>query len=128
MQEAARRLEGTHDYRAFTEELGPSIENTTRTLFRSRIRPTANGLRLTVRGTAFLRGMMRRMAGAVLEVGVGRREPEEIDKLLDPKTRDGLQWPVVLPAKGLTLLEVRYGPHPNDNRRTVSKNDLNEDE
>lgn len=129
MQEAARKLEGTHDYRAFTEELDPSVENTTRTLFRSRIRPTANGLRLTITGTAFLRGMMRRMAGAVMEIGLGRRSPDDIEKLLDPEQRERLQWPVVLPAKGLTLVEVRYGRHPRDNRRIASNDENNlEDE
>jgi tRNA pseudouridine38-40 synthase len=127
MQEAARNLEGTHDFRAFTEELDPSVENTRRTLYRARIRQTSAGIRFTVRGTAFLRGMMRRMAGALLEAGLGRRAPEDIVRLLDPQAREGLQWPVVLPARGLTLAKVRYGPHPRDNRRTDSDNDLSED-
>jgi tRNA pseudouridine38-40 synthase len=127
MQEAARKLEGTYDFKAFTEELEPDVENTTRTLFRSRISQTPNGIRLTVRGTAFLRGMMRRMAGAILEVGVGKRKPEDIEQLLDPKTRGGLQWPKVLPAKGLTLVKVRYGPHPRDIRKDSFDIDLGED-
>jgi len=116
MRQAARRLEGTNDYRAFTEELEPSVENTVRTLFRARISTTGSEIWFSVRGTAFLRGMMRRMAGAIIEVGRGRRPLEDIDKLLDPEGRKRLQWPVVLPAKGLTLREVRYGPHPKDRR------------
>jgi tRNA pseudouridine38-40 synthase len=116
MQAAARALEGTHDFRAFTEELEPQVENTVRQLFRCRVSRQGGEYRFTVRGTAFLRGMMRRMAGAILEVGRGKRNAHEIAGLLDPKTREGLQWPVVLPAKGLTLLQVRYGPHPKDNR------------
>lgn len=116
MQEAARKLEGTHDFLAYTEELDPGVENTVRTLFRARVSARESEVAFTVRGTAFLRGMMRRMAGGLLEVGVGRRPADEIARLLDPEERSGLQWPVVLPAKGLTLLKVRYGPHPKDRR------------
>lgn len=116
MQMAARMLEGTHDFLAYTEELDPGVENTVRTLFRARVSARESQVAFTVRGTAFLRGMMRRMAGGLLEVGAGRRHPEDIARLLDPQTRDRLQWPVVLPARGLTLLAVRYGPHPKDRR------------
>lgn len=116
MQESARVFEGTHDFRAFTEELDPGVENTVRTIFRSRISISRNEVRLTLRGTAFLRGMMRRMAGGILEAGLGRRSPQDLAKLLDPNVRDRLQWPVVLPAAGLTLVRVRYGPHPIDRR------------
>ncbi len=122
MQNAARILEGKHDFKAFTEELEKKTENTTRVLYRSRVSKSADSIFFTVRGTAFMRGMMRRMAGAILEVGLGKRSESELKKLLDPKVRDGLQWPVVLPAKGLTLMEVRYGPHPRD-IRTVSTNE-----
>lgn len=120
MQAAARCLEGTHDYLAFTEELDPDIENTVRTMHRARISMKNGEVRFTVRGTAFLRGMMRRMAGGLFEVGVGQRPIADFEALLDPNRRDGLRWPVVLPAKGLTLNRVRYGPNPKDNRRTDS--------
>ena len=116
MREAAVKLVGTHDYRVFTEELDPGIENTVRTLYRATVWKEGQAIHFDVAGTAFLRGMMRRMAGAVLEVGLGRRPGEDIEALLDPTRRDGLQWPVVLPAHGLTLMRVRYGPHPKDNR------------
>lgn len=120
MRQAARSLEGTNDYLAFTEELDPAVENTVRTLFESKIGCRENEVRFRVRGTAFLRGMMRRMAGGLLEVGLGRRPPEDVAKLLDPNLRDSIRWPVVLPAKGLTLMRVRYGTHPKDCRRTDS--------
>lgn len=116
MREAARKLEGEHDFRSFTEELGPEVENTRRKLYKVSVVRRRHEWHFEVRGTAFLKGMMRRMAGAIYEVGLGRRNPEEIEALLDPGRRDSLTWPVVLPAKGLTLRKVRYGPHPKDNR------------
>jgi tRNA pseudouridine38-40 synthase len=115
MQLAASQLVGTHDFRAFTEELDPSIQNTVRRLDRVQVRQVGNEVWLDVVGTAFLRGMMRRIAGGLLEVGRGHRPIEEIGMLLREERGD-LQWPVVLPAKGLCLMRVRYGRHPLDNR------------
>jgi tRNA pseudouridine38-40 synthase len=116
MQEAASYLQGDHDFRAFTEELEPHILNTRRELFKVNVRSVRDEVWVDVVGTAFLRGMMRRMSGALLEVGRGRRPIEEVSRLLDPEERDSIQWPVVLPAHGLCLMQVRYGRHPRDNR------------
>ena len=116
MRTAVKCFLGTHDFRAFTEELDSSVLNTTRTIFRFEVNMKRDEVWVDVVGTAFLRGMMRRMVGAVLEVGRGHRPVEEVSQLLDVKQRDFCQWPVVLPAKGLCLMRVRYGRHPVDSR------------
>lgn len=116
MQVAANALKGEHDFRAFTEELDPHVENTNRRLFSFQVRQVRDEVWVDVVGTAFLRGMMRRMAGALLEVGRGHRPVAEVSRLLDPEERNRLQWPVVLPANGLCLMRVRYGRIPRDNR------------
>jgi tRNA pseudouridine38-40 synthase len=112
MQEAASALVGEHDFRAFTEELDPAIENTRRTLFSVEVKQVRDEIWLDVVGTAFLRGMMRRMAGGLFEVGRGKRSVGDIAKLLEDKGSGKMQLPVVLPARGLTLMKVRYGRHP----------------
>lgn len=109
-------LRGEHDFLAFTEELDPHVENTRRELFLFDVRTVRDEVWVDVVGTAFLRGMMRRMSGALLEVGRGRRPVEEVSKLLDPEERIRLQLPVVLPANGLCLMRVAYGRHPRDSR------------
>ena len=116
MRKGAQALIGEHDFKAYTEELEPDVENTVRTLHSVEVNRVKDEVWLDVIGTAFLRGMMRRMAGGLFEAGRGHRDPEEIGLLLDEKKRNSLQWPVVLPAKGLTLMRVRYGRHPRDNR------------
>lgn len=116
MNKAARALLGEHDFRGFTEELDPVVENTTRYLCLVKIRQVRDEVWLDVIGSAFLRGMMRRMAGGLFEVGRGKRDLKEIGLLLEEAGRNGLQWPEVLPARGLTLMRVRYGRHPKDNR------------
>ena len=115
MQNAAKLLEGRHDYRAFTEELQPHIDNTVRTMRTVAVRQVKNELWIDIVGTAFLRGMMRRMSGALLEIGAGKRRIETIPNLLSDQ-RNGMHWPVVLPAKGLCLMKVRYGNPPKDCR------------
>lgn len=116
MQEAAAALVGEHDFRAFTEELDPSVENTVRTLFSFQVREVRDEVWVDVVGTAFLRGMMRRMAGSLLEVGRSHRPVAEVSMLLDSEERNRLQWPVVLPANGLCLMRVRYGRILRDSR------------
>jgi len=54
----------------------------------------------------FLRGLARSIAGALAEVGRGRRPPEWVGDLL--KARDRGQAPRTAPAGGLTLIEVIY--------------------
>lgn len=116
MDQAAASLIGNHDFLAFTEELDDSVLNTRRTLFKSEVRRVRDEVWVDVVGTAFLRGMMRRIAGALLEVGRGKRPVEEVSRLLTLQGQEELQWPVVLPAAGLCLMAVRYGRHPRDNR------------
>jgi tRNA pseudouridine38-40 synthase len=116
MQEGAAQLIGDHDFRAFTEELEPHVNNTRRTLRSVRVRRVRDEVWVDVVGTAFLRGMMRRMSGALFEIGRGIRPVVEVSKLLDPEQRDKLQWPVVLPAKGLCLMKIRYTQPLRDHR------------
>lgn len=112
MNRAAGSLLGTHDFRGYTEELDKSVTNTCRTLYRAEVSQVRDEVWVDVVGTAFLRGMMRRIAGALLEVGRGRRPVEEVSRLLTKEGQDGVQWPVVLPASGLCLMRVRYGRGP----------------
>lgn len=115
MASAGQALMGTHDFRGFSEQC-QLVENTVRTIHSLRVESHGDETWLTVRGTAFVRGMMRRVAGSLMEIGLGQREPDSLRQLLDPHTRDELTWPVVLPAQGLTLLRVHYHPRFRDLR------------
>ena len=116
MRSASAALLGEHDFRGYTEEVGPEVLNTKRTLHRVEVEQVDDEIRFTVQGTAFLRGMMRRMAGMLFEIGRGHRPLKDCARLLTEE-RDRMQWPVVLPAKGLTLMEVRYDMPGYDARK-----------
>lgn len=120
MQEAARLLVGRHDFALFTANLDPSVENTVRELFSVEVSQMNGETRIDIVGTAFLRGMMRRISGGLMEVGLGKRAVSSIKELLAQPHNINVQLPVVLPAKGLTLMKVRYGRFPRDHRENGS--------
>lgn len=121
---AGQSLVGDHDFRAFTEELDDHVENTRRIIYSLSVRFVRDEVWVDVVGTAFLRGMMRRIAGALFEVGRGYRPVEEVSRLLRDEERDQIQWPVVLPAKGLCLMRVRYDRKLRDIRTANREEDL----
>lgn len=114
MQKVAHGFVGKHDFRAFSEELEPGT-NTLRVLNSVSVTQIRNEVRIDVVGQAFVRGMMRRISGALLEIGRGFRPGQDVITLLGDR-RGELHWPVVLPAKGLTLMRVNYGRKIIDHR------------
>ncbi|MCG9894191.1 MAG: tRNA pseudouridine(38-40) synthase TruA, partial [Fimbriimonadaceae bacterium] len=111
MNRAAQRLTGEHDFFAFSQLVPPEM-NTVRTLHRLQVSRVRDEVRIDIIGTAFVRGMMRRISGALWEIGRGARDEQTLDDLLRFRTHPAGQRPVVLPAKGLTLMKVFYGRHP----------------
>jgi tRNA pseudouridine38-40 synthase len=61
---------------------------------------------LVAEGSGFLRHMVRNLAGTLIEVGLGRREPESMGALLAGRSR-AAAGPTA-PAAGLTLEHVEY--------------------
>ncbi|MBI3696594.1 MAG: tRNA pseudouridine(38-40) synthase TruA, partial [Acidobacteria bacterium] len=107
MREAAPLFEGTHDFRslAAADEEGGQ-KNMVRTIFSSRLDIDGDLVRYRVRGTGFLRHMVRNMVGTLLEVGKGKCSPADIAPLLasGDRTRAG----PTAAARGLFLVEVGY--------------------
>ncbi len=115
MHEASQRFVGVHDFLAFSQLVEPG-KNTVRQILEISVNRYRDEVWIDVYGTAFVRGMMRRMSGCLWEIGRGARAPEEIDVLLAQRDKRKIDWPTVLPASGLTLMKVFYGRHPYDRR------------
>lgn len=106
--ELAPLLEGEHDFSAFAasddkDELGGSK---VRTVFSSRAEVEAGNLIYRVRGSGFLKHMVRNLAGMLLEAGKGNLGAEEIRAFLTPGC--GKKAGPTLPARGLFLMSVEY--------------------
>jgi tRNA pseudouridine38-40 synthase len=105
---AAPLLEGEHDFTAFAasderDELGRSK---VRRVFSSRLKRTADRLVYRVRGSGFLKHMVRNIVGVLIEVGKGNIDEAGLLARLAP----GCTIPPgpTAPAQGLFLLSVEY--------------------
>lgn len=105
MRRAAALMEGTHDYKAFTS-LKKSKKSTVRTVESIRIESAGDEIRFTFSGDGFLYHMVRIMTGTLIEVGLHKKKPEEITGIFEKGLRENAGD--LVPAKGLTLMEVRY--------------------
>ena len=104
MRQAAALLEGHHDFRAFSVA-EPEVSSTRRTVHEIAIEGDGPSVRITVRGNGFLRYMVRRIAGLLIEIGKGRLEPDYASRCLDPEYAPA-RW--TAPPNGLTLTHVNY--------------------
>ena len=105
MKRAAALLLGEHDFKSFTSAK-KGKKSTVRCI--DEIAITAKGALLcfSFRGNGFLHHMIRILMGTLLEVGMGKREPESMTDILEACDRE--QAGPLVPAKGLTLTEVFF--------------------
>ena len=112
MTTAARAAVGEHDFGAFalSGHAGHGCRGTVRTVTSLRLLGRGATLDIVVEGDGFLRGMVRRIAGALVEVGRGARPAAWFAALVtEPATRPPAP---TAPAHGLTLERVVYpAPH-----------------
>ena len=105
MRSALPDLLGTHDFAAF-QAAGGTAKTTIRTLTDIQLHQDGPLLTLTVYGNAFLYNMVRIIAGTMLDIGMGRKEPDAFRKAL--QTGDRLALGITAPACGLELTRVYY--------------------
>ena len=106
MKKAAEFFEGTHDFKGFMAS-GSSIKDTVRTISKIQIKKRDDGrIIFNFVGDGFLYNMVRILVGTLLDVGVGKIEPEDIKEIILSKERSKAGKTV--PAQGLYLVEVYY--------------------
>jgi tRNA pseudouridine38-40 synthase len=116
MQAAAQYFVGTQDFVSF-QSAGSERESTVRTIFAAEVGRGRAGegdwtvesdslIQIEVEGDGFLYNMVRSIAGTLVDVGRGRREPAWVADVI--VARDRCAAGQTAPAHGLTLLEVSY--------------------
>jgi len=106
MREAARLLEGEHDFAAFSAH-DPRASHTTRRLSSLRITRDAEHVNLDVTADSFLHHMVRIVTGTLIEVARHKRSPASVAELLaagSARARAGF----TAPPHGLYLTHVLY--------------------
>ena len=124
MNTAAAYLAGTHDFKCFQASGGEEKETTVRTIYGlsvleereekasaafgmcSREATRGRELVISVQGDGFLYNMVRIITGTLVEVGLGRRSPEELPEII--RSRSRARAGHTAPPQGLYLAEVYY--------------------
>ncbi len=109
MQQAASLVVGHHDFASFCAA-GAQVKGTERTVTDCRVLREGEEIILRVSGNGFLYNMVRILAGTLIDMGKGRRRPEEMAAILEAKDRR--KAGPTAPAKGLTMVGISYAEEP----------------
>jgi tRNA pseudouridine38-40 synthase len=106
MRAAAVLLEGEHDFAPFSANPKRELNGTVRTIYSLQVRKHGSDITLEVQGNGFLYKMVRSLAGFLIEVGIGRRDPGFVQEIFDHGRRTAIV-PTAQPH-GLFLWNVIY--------------------
>lgn len=106
MQEAVKYFIGEHDFKAFKAS-GTSSKSSVRTIYDAKVIKMPDeriGIELT--GSGFLYNMVRIISGTLVDVGLGKIEPQAIENIIKSEKRENAGK--TLPPEGLYLMKVEY--------------------
>jgi tRNA pseudouridine38-40 synthase len=109
LQDAAKLVEGIHDFRAFTPSKSYH-RRFTRAVEESRWTRDGDLLTYHVAANSFLHGMVRSLVGTMWQVAEGKRDLADFERLLRGVERS-VAGPAA-PSRGLTLVSVEYERDP----------------
>ncbi|MGE7998156.1 tRNA pseudouridine(38-40) synthase TruA [Lysinibacillus sp. NPDC093190] len=105
MQEAAKAIIGTHDFSCFCAA-NTSVKDKVRTVTSLQFEWYGEELHMVIEGNGFLYNMVRIIAGTLWEVGIGRRDIENVELVVQSMNRD--KAGKTAPPHGLYLEKVFY--------------------
>jgi tRNA pseudouridine38-40 synthase len=110
LRDAARALEGEHDFAAF-QSAGNNVTTTVRTITASQwtqapLQEAGCLLIYEIAGSGFLKYMVRAIIGTLVEIGSGRRPVDSMERLLASGNR--AEAGPTAPPHGLYLVRVDY--------------------
>ncbi len=104
MRQGAAYFVGEHDFHAFRTS-GCAAKTTIRRIDSVGISVSGDLVYIDVCGSGFMRNMVRIMAGTLVQIGLGKMQPEHVRRCL---TESGVAAGPTAPAHGLSLIEVFY--------------------
>ncbi len=106
MRKAAKYFEGEHDFKAFKAS-GTSSKSSVRTIYKAEVLEREDGrILIELTGNGFLYNMVRIISGTLVDVGLGKINPEDISKIIKEEKRKNAGK--TLPPYGLFLVKVEY--------------------
>lgn len=105
MQAAAGHLLGEHDFTSF-RAVACQARHAVREIRDISVRRAGQQVIIEIAANAFLHHMVRNIAGTLMAVGQGEREPDWVAEVLT--ARDRTAAGITAPPEGLTLVGVEY--------------------
>lgn len=105
MHAAAQALVGRHDFTTF-RDVNCQSKSPVKTLDEAKVWREGEEVRLGFSARSFLHRQVRSMTGSLVEVGLGRWSPGDLEAALEARRREACG--PVAPAMGLYLAEVVY--------------------
>ena len=105
MKKAVKYFEGEHDFKAFKAS-GTSSKSSVRTIYNAEVYDEGDRVFIELTGNGFLYNMVRIIAGTLVDVGIGKIEPNEIPEIIKMQRRENAGK--TLPPNGLYLMKVMY--------------------
>lgn len=107
LRSVAALLPGEHSFRAFAVQgTAPSDDDHRCTVTRAEWHADAGQLIFRIAANRFLHHMVRFLVGTMVEIGTGRRSPDDMSELLHAASNRGVSPPA--PPHGLVLERVEY--------------------
>ena len=106
MNRVSSLLIGNHDFTSFSKR-SDDVDHYRSIIDTSEFKRSGDKLIFTVRANRFVRGMVRSLVGALVEVGRGKLSEEKFTELLNVPTEEN-RAKYLAPAEGLTLWKIRY--------------------
>lgn len=106
MRRAAEYIKGTHDFKCFQAAGGEEKETTVRTIHSLDIYRDGEDVKIEVSGDGFLYNMVRIISGTLVEVGLGKKEPDDLAEII--ASCDRRRAGHTAPAEGLYLVEIYF--------------------
>jgi len=104
--EAAKKIEGTHDFTSFASNRNQEETDTVKHLQEVKVTNNYPILEIDIKGNSFLYKMVRGICGTLLAIGRGKKEYKDIEAIFQAKNRSKAAKNLI--GQGLTLIEVFY--------------------
>lgn len=104
VKKAITYFEGTHNFKGFCQYV--KDKPTMKTIYKAEIKETKKHYIFTFHGNSFLKYMVRSMMGTLIEIGMGKSEPNLIETIL--QTGERSLAGKTADAKGLFLVKIYY--------------------
>lgn len=105
MHIGAQYLMGSHDFKAFCSA-GSSVKSTFREIYHCGVTMEDHLISISITGNGFLYNMVRIIVGTLMDIGLGKKKPEDMKAIIASLNRE--KAGVTAPARGLTLVNIQY--------------------